>query len=88
MDLRFRSARYRKLAEMAEEQGFVIRERGSGHAGIHCPQCGTCIILSTTQRDNADYKYRNQVAYLRNHGLEMPGMKTKECQGVQYAGKH
>jgi hypothetical protein len=76
---KFRSARYRQLAEMAMNQGFCGAPKGSGHYGLKCPQCGTEIILSTTQRDNADYKYQNQVAYLRRHGLKMPGKKAKGC---------
>lgn len=80
---KFRSARYRQLAELAVAQKFQPEERGSGHFGLVCPECGTCIILSTTQRDNADYKYLNQVAYLRRHGLKMPGKKSRGCLNVK-----
>lgn len=79
--IRFRSARYRQLAELASAQGFTLEKRGSEHAGVICPTCGTCIVLSTTQRDNAGYKYRNQVAYLRRHGLNMPGETERKCLG-------
>lgn len=84
--IRFRSAKLRKLAELAVSQEFGQKVTGSNHLGLICPTCSEMTILSGTQKDCTGYKYLNQELRLRNHGLVISGHRERKCGSVRRNG--